>query len=83
MLSLHISSIHAKKKGIAKKKLILPPRAIMIFQEVGLVAGDFDGIAWRHRGKDNLSILLNEAFMDSTLAYATGPPTAVVTWIHS
>ena len=40
MLSLHTSNIYAKKKGIAKK-LILTLRAIMISQEVDLIAGDF------------------------------------------
>ena len=39
VLSLHISNIHAKKRGIAKE-LILTLRAIMISQEVDLVAGD-------------------------------------------
>ena len=39
VLSLHISNIYAKKKGIAKK-LILTLRAIMISQEVDLIAGD-------------------------------------------
>ena len=40
VLPLHISNIYAQKKGIAKK-LILTLRAIMISQEVDLVAGDF------------------------------------------
>ena len=44
VLSLRISNIFAKKKGIAKK-LILTLRAIMISQEVYLVAGDFNGTA--------------------------------------
>ena len=65
VLSLHISNIYAQKKGIAKK-LILTLRAIMISQEVVLVTGDFNGIAWRYRSKDNLSTT-DEAFMDSTL----------------
>ena len=42
VFSVHISNIYAKKKGIAKK-LILTLRAIMISQEVDLVAGDFNG----------------------------------------
>ena len=42
VLSLHISNIYAKEKGIAKK-LILTLRAIMIPQDVDLVAGDFNG----------------------------------------
>ena len=46
VLSLQISNIYAKKKGIAKK-LIQTLRAIMISQEVDLVAGDFNGTAPR------------------------------------
>ena len=56
VLSLHISNISAKKKGIAKK-LILTLRAIMISQEVDLVAGDFNGTAWRCPSRDNLSTI--------------------------
>ena len=71
MLSLHISNIYAKKKGITKK-LILTLRAIMISQEVDLVAGDFNGTAWRHCGEDNLSTI-DEAIMDSILPTPPGP----------
>ena len=70
VLSLHVSNIYAKKKGIAEK-LILTLRAIMISQEVDLVAGDFNGTAWRHRGKDNLSTI-DEAFTDCALLTPTG-----------
>ena len=52
VLSLHMSNIYVKKKGIAKK-LILTLRAIMISQEVDLVACDFKGTAWRCRSRDN------------------------------
>ena len=76
MLSLHISNIYANAK-----KLILTLRAIMISREVDLVAGDFNGTAWRHRGKDNLSTI-DEAFSGQYLAYATGLHTVVVTWIR-
>ena len=72
VLSPHINNIYAKKKGNAKK-LILTVRAIMISQEVDLVSGDFNGTAWRHRGKDNLSTI-DEAFMDSILPTPLGPP---------
>ena len=71
VLSLHVSNIYAKKKGIAKK-LILALRAIMISQEVDLVAGDFNDTVWRHRGKDNLSTI-DEAFLDSILRTPRGP----------
>ena len=71
VLSLHISNIYAKKKGIAKK-LILTLRAIMISQEVDLVAGDFNGTAWRCRSKDNLGTI-DEAFTDRVLPTPPGP----------
>ena len=45
-------------------------------QEVGLVAGDFHGTAWRHRGKDNLSTI-DEAFLDSILPTPPGTSTTV------
>ena len=56
VLSLHISNIYATKKGIAKK-IIQTLRAVMISQEVDLVAGDFFGTAWRCRSRDNLSTI--------------------------
>ena len=71
VLSLHISNIYAKKKGIAKK-LILTLRAIKISQEVVLVAGDFNGTAWRRRSRDNLSTI-DEAFADCALPTPPGP----------
>ena len=54
VLSLHISNIYAKKKGIPKK-FFLTLRAMKIFQEVDLVAGDFHGTTWWRRSKDNLT----------------------------
>ena len=71
VLSLHVSNIYAKKKGIAKK-LILTLRAIMISQEVDLVAGDFNGAAWRCRSRDSLSTS-DEAFTDCALPTPPGP----------
>ena len=56
VLSLLVSNNYAKKKGIAKK-LILTLRAILNSQEVDLVAGDFNGTAWRYRSKDNFSTI--------------------------
>ena len=81
MLFLQISNIYAKKKGIAKKH-ILTLRAIMISQDVDLVAGDFNGSACRCRSRDNLSTI-DETFMDSTLPAPPDPPTIVETWFHS
>ena len=71
VLSLHISNIYAKKKGTAKK-LILTLRAIMFSQEIDSIAGDFNGTAWQHRGKDNLSTI-DEAFLDRILLAPPGP----------
>ena len=65
VLSLHISNMYAKKKGLAKK-LIQTLRAIVISQEVDLVAGDYNGTAWRCRSRDNLSTI-DEAFADCAL----------------
>ena len=75
VLSLHISIIYAKKKGIAKK-LILTLRAIMISQEVDLVAGDFSGTAWRCRSRNNL-ITIDEVFADCALST---PPGSTPSW---
>ena len=66
VLSVHISNIYAKKKGIAKK-LILTLRAIMISQEVDLVAGDFNVTTWRNLGT------VDEAFTDCALPTPPGP----------
>ena len=71
VLSLHISNIYTKKKGIAKK-LILTIRATMISQEINLVAGDFNGTAWRCSSRNNISTI-DEAFSDSALPAPPGP----------
>ena len=71
VLSSRINNNYAEKKGTAKK-FILTIRAIMISQEVDLVAGDFNGTAWRCRSKDNLSTL-DEAFTDCALPTPPGP----------
>ena len=59
-----------KKRGIAKK-YIQTVRALMITQNIDLVAGDFNGAAWRCRSRDNLSSI-DEA----------GPHSLVGTWMH-
>ena len=68
---IHISNIYAKKKGIAKK-LIQTLRAIMISQDIDLLAGDFNGTAWRCRSRDNVSTI-DEAFADCALPTPPGP----------
>ena len=54
-----------KKRGNAKK-LILTIRAIMICQHVDLVAGDFNGTAWRCSNRNNISTI-DEVFADCAL----------------
>ena len=62
---------HARNWCIAKK-LILTIRAIMIGQHIDLVAGDFNGTAWRCSNRDNLSTM-DEAFADCALPAPPGP----------
>ena len=71
VLFLHISHIYAKKRGIAKK-LILTIRAIMISQQIHVVAGDFNGTAWRCSNRDNISTI-DEDFADCALPTPRGP----------
>ena len=72
VLSLHFSNIYAKKKNVAKK-IIQTIRAIMISQDIDLVAGDFNDTAWRCRSRDNISTI-DEAFADCALPTPPGPP---------
>ena len=51
-----------RKRGIARK-LILTIRAIMIGQQIDVVAGDFNGTAWRCSNQGNISTI-DEAFAD-------------------
>ena len=57
-------------KGIAKK-LILTIRAIMISQQIDVVAGDFIGAAWRGRSRNNISTM-DEAVTDCALPTPPG-----------
>ena len=53
VVSLHISNIYVKKRGIGKK-LILTICAVMLDEKVDLVAGDFNGAAWRRDNSNNI-----------------------------
>ena len=44
----------------------------MISQQVDLLAGDFNGTAWRCRSRGNLSTV-DDAFLDSALPIPPGP----------
>ena len=72
VLSLHIRNIYAKTRGIAKK-IIQTIRALMVSQNIDLVAGDFNGTSWRCRSRDNISTI-DEIFSDCAfLSHAAGP----------
>ena len=60
-----------RKKGIAKK-IIQTVRALMISQNIDLVAGDFNGAAWHWRSRDNISTI-DEVFSDCALLTPQGP----------
>ena len=72
VLSLHINNVFAKKRGIAKK-IIQVVRALMISQNIDLIAGDFNGAAWRCRSRDNFRSI-DEVFSDYALQTPPGPP---------
>ena len=69
-MSLHINDKYAKKRGIGKK-LILTIRAMMLDGKMDLVAGDFNGAAWRRDNSNNISII-EEAFADCALPMPPG-----------
>ena len=71
VLCLHICNVFAKNRGIAKK-LILAIRAIMTSQQVDLVAGDFNGTAWRSSSRNNISTI-EETFLDCLTPTPPGP----------
>ena len=62
-LSLHVQQYLHQKNCVLQKKLILTVRAIMIGQQIDMVAGDFNGTAWRYSKRDNISTI-DEAFAD-------------------
>ena len=70
-LSLHINNVYAKKRGIGKK-FILTIRAVMLSENVDLVAGGLNGAAWRRDNSNNFRII-EEAFADCALPMPPGP----------
>ena len=54
----------------------------MLDEKVDLVAGDFNGAAWRRDNRNNISTI-EEAFADCALPMPSGPPTVVGTWFDS
>ena len=68
VLSLHTSHI---QRAIAQK-LTLTVRAVMISQQIDVVTGDFNGIAWRCSSRNNISTI-EDAFADFALPTPLGP----------
>ena len=48
VMSLHINNFFVKKRGIGKN-LLLTIRTLMQLEQVDMVAGDFNGTAWRRQ----------------------------------
>ena len=63
-----------KTRGTAKN-LLLAVRNVMYQQQVGLVAGDFNGASWRRQsGSDSRFISsIEEAFVNTNLPLPPGP----------
>ena len=70
VMSLHIKHNFAKKRGIGKKP-ILTTFAVMLEEHVNVVAGDFNGAAWRRDNSNSISII-EEAFADCALPMPPG-----------
>ena len=66
------SSLFYHYTSTMPRKIIQAVRSLMISQDIDLVAGDFNGAAWRCRSRDNLSSI-DEAFADSALPTPPGP----------
>ena len=72
VMSLHINNKWAKKRGIGKK-LLLTIRAVMLDEQVDLVAGDFNGAARRRTtNANNISII--EEVLPTALPMPPGSP---------
>ena len=73
VMSLHINNINAKKRGIGKK-FLLTIRAIMQDEHVDLVAGEFNGAAWRQSSGNSPqpTSTLEEAFADTDFPMPPG-----------
>ena len=68
----YLLTISTPKKRCIAKKLILTIRAVMLGEDVDLVADDFNGTAWRCSNGNNISTI-EEAFADCALPTPLGP----------
>ena len=73
MTSLHVNNKFAKKRGL--RKLLLTVRTVMLEEHVDMVAGDFNGAAWRGPcGSDRrLTSIIEEASDSTNLPVPPGP----------
>ena len=78
MMSLHINNHYAKIRGIGKK-LLQTVRTVILQEHVDMVAGDFNGAAWRRpSGSDRrLTSIIEEAFANTDLPL---PPGSTPLW---
>ena len=81
-MSLHINNSFAKKRGIGKK-LILTIRAVVLEEHVDVVAGDFNGAAWRRDTSANDISITERGLRRLCLADASRPHTVVGSWCGS
>ena len=51
VMSLHINNNYAKRRGIAKKRVVSNPYRC-VSEQVDMVAGDLHGAAWRKKSVD-------------------------------
>ena len=73
-MPLHINNQYAKKRGIAKH-LLLAVRTVMHPEQVDMVAGDFNGAAWRRRSgnEQRHDSTIEEAFANTNMPIPHGP----------
>ena len=69
---LYILAIPTPQNGVLRKKLTPTIRAFMVGQHIDLVAGDFNGTAWRCSNRNNISTI-EETFADCALPTPPGP----------
>ena len=74
MMSCHFNNNYAKTRGIAKN-VLFAVRTVMHQEQVDMVAGDFNGAAWRRKcGKDQRrNSTIEEAFANTNLPIPHGP----------
>ena len=73
-MSPHINNNYAIKRGIGKK-LLLTIHAVMLEEHLELVAGDFNGVAWRRSNGNSrqTTSIIEETLADTDLPMPRGP----------